>query len=340
MDKVFAVTTRGLEGISSEEMASLPGVRIESTGYRRVSAVCEGDLSVLLNLRTVDDIFLDLGSSGEMVRQRSALASLRAAALSLPLAEGAANLSRFRTISNRPTFSVTANFVGKRNYATDEIKTALAQAAASRMGWRYVEDDAKSELNLRAFIEHGMCYFGLRLGERSLHRRPYKIFHTEGSLKPPVAAAMLRLSKAGEALIDPTCGSGTILIEAALAGIRAAGGDIDQEALRAAAGNAKAAGLRIPLSHWDARRLPLSSGSVRRIAANLPWGRQVEVSEALAGFYNSACQEMCRVLQPQGRVVLLTSLPDLVHLAGLQLEARLEISLFGQNPHILVYQAS
>ncbi len=83
-----------------------------------------------------------------------------------------------------------------------------------------------AELNVRLFIEHAEALVGLRLGATPLHRRSYKQAQRPGSLKPPVAAALLELlaPQPGERLLDPCCGVGTILVEAARRGGLARGG--------------------------------------------------------------------------------------------------------------------
>ena len=52
----------------------------------------------------------------------------------------------------------------------------------------------------------------------SLHRRGYRLHHSSASLKETMAAALVLLSvwKPGRPLIDPFCGAGTIIIEAAM----------------------------------------------------------------------------------------------------------------------------
>ena len=51
-----------------------------------------------------------------------------------------------------------------------------------------------ADLNVRLFIEHETASVGLRLGQVPLQERRWKRAHRPGSLKPPVAAAMLRLA--------------------------------------------------------------------------------------------------------------------------------------------------
>lgn len=337
MIQVFVLTTRGLEAVSASEMAVLPGVQVQQVAYRRITAACQA-VAPLLTLRTVDDVFLDCGAWSGLARQRDALSRLRQQAARLDLRPALKVCAALRPFSSTPCFSLTVNFVGKRNYTGDEIKQVCAMAISARHGWSYTPDDDAADLNVRVFIEHESAWVGVRLGARPLHRRPYKSDHVLGSLKPPVAAAMLRL--AGVApdtrLLDPCCGAGTLLIEAAQAGVMVFGGDISSEVLCAARANGIAAGVPLRLRRWDARRLPLADGAADYVVSNPPWGRAVAAGMDIGAFYRQFCAEACRVLAPGGRVALLTSLPQ-VDFPGLRLDTALEISLFGQTPFILVF---
>lgn len=336
MSAIFAVTSRGLEQLCAEEMARLPGLEIREVAYRRVAAWIEGDLGALLGLKTVDDVFLDLETWEAVAAQRSVLARIKELSGRLDLAEALKCISGLRRAGRPPSFSVTANFVGKRNYSSDEIKLAVSEGVAARYGWRYTSEDL-SDLNLRIFIEHEQAYVGVRLSATPQHSRSYKQEHIAGSLKPTIAAAMLRIAEAGpdQRVLDPLCGAGTILIEAALAGGSPWGGDSEGAALLASRANASGAHISLNLHNWDARRLPLRSGSMDRVVTNLPWGRQVQVDEEMAGFYAAVCAEFERVLARSGQIVLLTNLVELVRFERLELKSSTPISLFGQQPVIL-----
>ena len=337
--KLFFLTTRGLESVSADEIAAVPEVTIVSIGYRRITASCAGSLAPLLDLRTVDDAFLDLAAWENVGRPRRTLALLRDLSSRLDLRAAVADLTRLRAVPQSPAFSVTASFVGKRNYGAEEIKSAVSEGVMMRHDWRYTDDDAAADLNVRVFIERETATVGLRLSRRPLHEREYKNAHTAGSLKPPVAAAMLRLVgiAPGQSLLDPCCGAGTILAEAGKFGAAVRGGDIDTAAVSAARVNLRAAGTAAIVSAWDARALPIADGSVERIVTNLPWGRQITVSGSLALFYRDVCAEMRRVLAPGGRVALLTNAPQSVSLRGMRREDEFEISLYGQTPTILIF---
>lgn len=338
MKRIFALTTRGLENISADEMAALPGITITQTAYRRMMATFEGQLAALLGLRTVDDVFIDVGTWPDIGHTRDMLKKITRYSGDLDLQAAYEACAEIRPLPERPTFSVTANFVGKRNYNTDEIKLAVADGVYNTYDWIYSADDSIAELNLRVFIEHETALVGVRLAQDALNKRPYKLAHLPGSLKPPVAAALVKLANLspGQSLLDPFCGSGTILVEAALMGAAAQGGDSDAAAVEHARTNLKEAGVSLDVQQWDARKLPLGDSSIDRIVSNLPWGRQVQVDSELQSLYRDSLAEMCRVLVPGGRIVILTGTPQLVTSPGLEQVEQIEISLFGQNPTIVV----
>jgi 23S rRNA G2445 N2-methylase RlmL len=353
-EKLFFLTTRGLESVSANEIATLSAATIGPIGYRRITASCAGSLAPLLDLRTIDDVFLDLNTWRNIGRHRRTLAMMRELSSFLDLRAAASKVARLRDIPQSPDFSVTASFVGKRNYGAEEIKSAVSDGIVTHHDWRYTDDDAVADLNVRVFIEGETAFVGLRLGRRPLHERKYKKAHIAGSLKPPVAAAMLRLVgiAPGQSLLDPCCGAGTILAEAGGfgAGGLGAGGfgagefgagvwgaDIDKSAVSAARLNVDAAGIDAIIKVWDARALPIPNHSIDRVVSNLPWGRQSPISGDLALFYRDVCAEMRRVLAPGGRIALLTNAPQLAVFRDLRCDNRLEISLYGQTPTILTF---
>ena len=337
MIPIFAITTRGLEPICEREMHQIPGLSIHQVGYRRIAAAVPELSLALLTLRTIDDIFLNIATWQDVISQRAALLDLRLHSAHLDLLSSTAAVAQIRQLPKRPSFSITASFVGKRNYSTDEIKQSVMQGVTSHFAWEYREDEGNSDLNIRIFIEHQTAYIGLRLGKQSLQKRSYKQVHTLGSLKPPVAAAMLWLAENRNGpVIDPFCGAGTILIEASLMGYPAIGGDLDRNALLATQNNARLAGVQPKLALWNTSCIPLASQSAGLVVSNLPWGRQTSTGPELEQLYRLACLEIKRILPTGSRAVLLTSLPEWVPGDYLHIEQRIEISLFGQNPTILI----
>ncbi len=340
--RFWAVVNRGIEPVAGDEIhEQVPEARPE-VSYRRVTFESREEPQALLALRTVDDLFVDLGTWQPIGHTRAALGLLGQYAGELDLRTAAAICGTVRDLHTPPSFSATANFVGRRNYTSDEIKLAVATSIEATHRWEYQSRDVDADLNVRIFLEHTTAFVGLRLGRMPLHERPYKVATIAGSLKPTVAAAMVRLGRFGRSalVVDPLCGAGTIVLEAALMGLRPMGGDRDKAAIEGARANTAHAGVDVPFEEWDVRQLPLPSGSADGFVCNLPWGRQVAMEEEAATFYNSCLSEMRRVVRPASRLVMLTSHRQLLHEAaghaGLEVEAEIEISLSGQTPSIFI----
>lgn len=340
MVDLFAVTTRGLETVSAAEMAALSGLTVGTTGYRRVTARAAAPDPAWLSLRTIDDLFADVATWEAIGPERAALTTLETCSARLDLRPAAMTCGavRGRLVLRAPAFSVTANFVGRRNYTSDEIKLACARAIEDRhRGWTYTPDDRKADLNVRVFLEHATAHIGVRLSRNPLQNRPYKQEHVPGSLRPPVAAAMVWLAGVlpGERVLDPCCGAGTLLVEAAYRGGHVLGGDPDRTALVAARSNA-AAQTRVDLHRWDGRTLPIADGTVTRIVTNPPWGRKVAIDDDAEAFYSDLGREVARVAAPSARIVVLTWVPEWVRAWSLQVVRELEISLYGRTPSVMI----
>jgi 23S rRNA G2445 N2-methylase RlmL len=341
MTAFFAVTFRGFESVVAREIAALPGVHVTGSAYRRVYGTYEA-LDPLLKLRAADDVFVHVAAWTGIARSRDTLARITALSAALDLHAAARAVAAVRPIPPQPAYSVSASFVGKRNYRTDEIKRAAAEGITRSTGWLHVESDSEADLNVRLFIEGESAVVGVRVGASPLHYRAYKHALHSGTLKPPIAASLLLIAGvgAGSSVLDPFCGAGTILLEAAGMGASVRGGDFDAAALDTTRANAAVAGARIALTRWDARILPLRTGSVPTVVTNLPWGQQVEAGNDPGAFYHAVCTELERVLAENGTLVALTSVPELLIFRQVRLTDRIEISLFGQTPTVAVYRAT
>jgi 23S rRNA G2445 N2-methylase RlmL len=338
LNPFFARTTHGLEDVTADELRGLEGVGALAIEHRLVSGVTEGALAALCTVRTADDVFLELARFDGMERARAALLRLAERGRALDLRPALSQLAALRALPARPSLSLTASFVGRRNYTSDELKQTLAEAVAGRHGLEIEADDRKAALNLRLVLEHARARIGLRLSAQPLHERPWKRAHAPGSLKPSVAAALWRLGRlrARERALDPCCGAGTLVAEAAALGAWALGGDRDATVLEAAAANLADLGVPTSLVRWDVRSLPLSAAKIDCVASNLPWGRQVKTGPRLAALYEDTTRELARVLAPGARAVLLTGLPELLPPGTLRLEAKRQISLYGQHPSVVI----
>lgn len=127
------------------------------------------------------------------------------------------------------------------------------------------------------------------------HRRPkLRPFFYAAALFPKFARCLVNLSRVrnGEILLDPFCGSGTILMEATLMGLDAVGIDILDKLCRGSLENLKAlAEPRYSIIQGDARNMPLHN--VGGIVTDIPYGRIAGITghnnkELIEGFLAEA----------------------------------------------------
>lgn len=106
------------------------------------------------------------------------------------------------------------------HFAALRLKDAIVDRFRQRTGERPSIDTENPDLSLHLFIEAQQLTISLDFSGDSLHKRGYRIAQTDAPLKENLASAMLMQAgwpARGEGrLFDPLCGSGTVLIEAAL----------------------------------------------------------------------------------------------------------------------------
>lgn len=109
-----------------------------------------------------------------------------------------------------------AQFVAQR------VKDAIADQCRERFGVRPSVERERPSLRVNLALRHGRATLSIDFAGEALHRRGWRADQGAAPLKENLAAAMLlraqwpELYAAGGALVDPMCGSGTLVIEAAL----------------------------------------------------------------------------------------------------------------------------
>ncbi|MBV8541294.1 MAG: methyltransferase domain-containing protein [Pseudonocardiales bacterium] len=145
---------------------------------------------------------------------------------------------------------------------------------------------------------------------------------------------MVRL--AGESpgrMLDPCCGSGTLLEEALWAGWEAVGSDLDPEAVAIACENVS----RAVVEQADVLKLPHDDATFNAVVSNLPFGRQFQVEDP-ARWLRRALTEMARVTHPGGHVVVLVPPPVPRSLSGLNLASSYPLRLLGVSTRIWAFE--
>lgn len=187
----------------------------------------------------------------------------------------------------------------------------LASALSSATSLPHNDDQGELLLRFRPGARGGWEVL-IRMTPRPLSARYWRTCNRPGGLNATVAAASHDLLGVGtnDHYLNLMCGSGTLLIERALAGRWRSGTGVDSDgaALSCSRENAERAGLvdRIDLLHCDATDTPFAPGAFNRLTADLPWGDAVGGHLENELLYPRFLAESARVAAPRARMVVIT----------------------------------
>ena len=213
----YATCPRGAEKSLEEELASLgaKGLR-PSPGLVRFTGPRALALRACLELRCALRVLEPVGDwpceSAE---------ALYAGALPLPWAE---------LVAPGQTIAVSAS--GKApgldhtHFVALKLKDAICDNLRDARGSRPDVDTERPDVQVVAHLGRGRCSLSLDLAGALLSDRGYRVQKVEAPVREALAAAVVRLSgwDAQIPLHDPVCGSGTLVIEAALVALGRAPG--------------------------------------------------------------------------------------------------------------------
>lgn len=120
------------------------------------------------------------------------------------------------------TFSIDAvvfsHIFTHSKFVAYKVKDAIADWFVEKYKKRPSVSVSNPDLIFNIHISHNKCTLSLDSSGDSLHKRGYRIDQTEAPLSEVLAAGMILKSgwRGESAFLDPMCGSGTILIEAAM----------------------------------------------------------------------------------------------------------------------------
>ncbi|WP_425045671.1 THUMP domain-containing class I SAM-dependent RNA methyltransferase [Primorskyibacter sp. S87] len=199
--EIFLVGLPGLEAALADEA--------RSAGFSAVKQVpggvsMRGDWPEIwranLTLRGATRVLVRLGSFRAMH-----LAQLDKRARKFPWQE---------TLSPEVPLRVEVTCRKSRIYHAGAAKQRIETALRESLG---VEIAPDAPLQIKARIEDDLCTFSLDTSGESLHRRGHKEFVGKAPLRETMAALLLRQCDfdGTEPVLDPMCGSGTFVLEAA-----------------------------------------------------------------------------------------------------------------------------
>ena len=120
------------------------------------------------------------------------------------------------------TFAIQASVSNSRishsQFAGQRLKDAIADAFRQHAGQRPSVDPKNPDVWIHLRIHENRATICLDMSGRALHKRGYRVQSVEAPLQETLAAAMIRLSgwDGSAPLVDPLCGSGTLLAEAVM----------------------------------------------------------------------------------------------------------------------------
>lgn len=210
----FIACPKGVETLLADELAALGGFRVlkHRTGGLYGRAALETLYRICLWSRLANRVLLELDR--RPVTDRAALRDWLLA-IDWPAHMTADQSLHIRFFGALPDIQHT-------RYGAQFVKDAICDCFRERTGRRPAVDRDRPDLRFQVNIESRESALYLDLSGESLHRRGYRTGLTAAPLKENLAAALLirarwpDIAAAGGPLIDPLCGSATLLTEAAL----------------------------------------------------------------------------------------------------------------------------
>ena len=226
--------------------------------------------------------------------------------------------------------SLLVDFAGRsadiRNaqFGAQRIKDAIGDQFREKGLGRPSVDLKQPDVRVSARLSKGRLILGIDLSGESLHRRGYRLDGGVAPLRENIAAAALwaagwpERSQRGEALLDPMCGSATLLLEGALMALDRAPGlnrqrfgfhgwvGHDEDQWRAVRSDAEDRALAVPANQLEIRGYDGDMQAVRRCQDNI--GRL-----GLEDIVRIRCKDLAMVSRPThrdlSRGVLVTNPP-------------------------------
>jgi tRNA (guanine10-N2)-dimethyltransferase len=192
--------------------------------------------------------------------------------------------------------------------APKEVLRVFLGAQNVYVGWRWLDRDPKA------------------IAARQIRKRPH---FSPVSLEPKWARVLLNLAQLapGDLVIDPFCGSGGILLEAASMGFRVAGSDLSPEMIEGARTNLKHFGHTpealfasdVQQAYEGYRAAGVGRGAA--VVTDLPYGRSASTGrEERHKLYRRASEAWRAFVRPGDRIVVGVPSQEDVPIVGRELE--------------------
>jgi 23S rRNA (guanine2445-N2)-methyltransferase / 23S rRNA (guanine2069-N7)-methyltransferase len=213
LTRYFATTPKGLEPLVADELRALGAAEVKEA---RGGATFEGPLALgyraCLWLRTANRVLMPLAKFPAADAD-----SLYNAVKRMPWEN---DVSPDGTLAVDFTGSSTG--ITHTQFGAQKVKDAIVDRFRERTGRRPSVDRVHPDLVINCHLHRDLATLSIDLSGDSLHMRGYRAAALAAPLKENLAAALLlkcgwpEIAKRGGSFVDPLCGSGTLVIEAAL----------------------------------------------------------------------------------------------------------------------------
>lgn len=220
--KIVARTLAGLEELLAEEIQQIGGKEVEI--FNR-AVEYKGDLTLLyksnLWLRTAIDVLLPLSKFQANNEEE--------------LYEKVQKINWSNYITSEKTFSITpivhSSVFTHSHYASLKVKDAIVDQLREKKGRRPNIDTENPDVKIMLRISENKCSLLLNSSGDSLFKRGYRTYGGLAPINEVLAAGIIGLSNwdTKTPFVDPMCGSGTFVIEAAMKAKNIAPGYIRDE---------------------------------------------------------------------------------------------------------------
>ncbi len=210
----FATTPKAMEGILANEIQALGGQNVQQ---KMAGVAFQGDLAMAytacLWLRTASRVLLLLGSF-EVKSQQD-------------LYDGVQRIDWSEHLNADDSLAVSFNSknnpaINNTHFGALKVKDAIVDQLRAKFGNRPNVDIERPSIRINVYLHNDIAQLSLDLSGESSHKRGYREVSIAAPIKENLAAAILlragwpKIAEQGGSLLDPMCGSGTLLVEGAL----------------------------------------------------------------------------------------------------------------------------
>jgi 23S rRNA (guanine2445-N2)-methyltransferase / 23S rRNA (guanine2069-N7)-methyltransferase len=211
--RFFATAGKGLEPLVADELRALGAKEVkEARGGASFEGTPAEAYRACLWLRTANRVLMPV-SRFEAPDADALYTAIR----KLPWEQ---DLSPDGTLA--VDFGGVSETIANTQFGAQKVKDAIVDRFRDLTGRRPSVDKQRPDLQVNCHLHHGLVTVSIDLSGDSLHMRGYRESGVAAPLKENLAAALLlkcgwpEIAKAGGSFVDPLCGSGTLVIEAAL----------------------------------------------------------------------------------------------------------------------------